>query len=143
MARDTKLDDLRSKRICDALRKGHSFAAAARAGGIDESTLHDWRKRGREGEEPYAEFSKRVDAADQEAEDRAVTVLRSAMDGEDLRLATDTAWKWLARLRPSSPRPRSSSPLAESPDGGALHLFLALLPVLRGTLRHGRGRHAL
>jgi transposase len=100
MARDTKLDDLRSKRICDALRKGHSFAAAARAGGIDESTLHDWRKRGREGEEPYAEFSKRVDAADQEAEDRAVTVLRSAMDGEDLRLATDTAWKWLARRRP-------------------------------------------
>lgn len=101
MARETKLDDLRSKRICDALRKGHSFAAAARAGGIDESTLHDWRKRGRDGEEPYSEFSKRVDAADQEAEDRAVTVLQNAMGGEDMRLAADTAWKWLARRRPA------------------------------------------
>jgi transposase-like protein len=100
MARETKLDDLRSKRICDALRKGHSFAAAARAGGIDESTLHDWRSRGRSGEEPFAEFSKRVDAADQEAEDRAVQVLQNAMTGDDQRLAADTAWKWLARRRP-------------------------------------------
>lgn len=101
VARETKLDDLRSKRICDALKKGHSFAAAAQAGGIDESTLHDWRKRGRDGEEPYAEFSKRVDAADAEAEDRAVQVLQNALMGDDMKLAADTAWKWLARRRPA------------------------------------------
>lgn len=102
MAAPTKLDDLRAKRICDALRAGHSYAAAARAGGIDETTLHDWRRRGRAGEEPYAQFSQRVDAADQEAEERCIQVLRNAMEGDDLRLAADTAWKWLARRRPTT-----------------------------------------
>lgn len=100
MGASTKLDDLRSKRICDALRAGHSYAAAARAGGIDETTLHDWRRRGRDGEEPYSQFLQRVEQADQEAEDRAVQVLKDAMGGEDMRLAADTAWKWLARRRP-------------------------------------------
>lgn len=100
MARETKLDDIRQKKICDALKVGHSFAAAANAGGIDETTLHDWRRRGAAGEEPFAQFSQRVDAASQEAEDRAVKVLLSAMTGEDMKLAADTAWKWLARRRP-------------------------------------------
>lgn len=100
MARETKLDDLRSKRICDALRKGHSYAAAARAGGIAEATLYNWLAWGRDGEAPYVEFLERFERADQEAEDRAVQVLRNAMDGEDTKLATDTAWKWLARRRP-------------------------------------------
>jgi hypothetical protein len=95
VARDTKLDDLVERRICDALRLGHSYAAAARAGGIDESTLHDWRKRGREGEPRFSEFSKRV-----EAEERCIQVLHDAIAGDDAKLATDTAWKWLARRRP-------------------------------------------
>lgn len=101
MARETKYDDLRGKRICDALRKGHSYAAAARAGGIDEATLHRWRALGRDGDERYRAFCERVDQADQAAEDRAVQVLQDAMGGEDMRLAADTAWKWLARRRPT------------------------------------------
>lgn len=99
MGRTTKLDDLREKRICDALRDGHSYAAAASAGGVDEATLHRWRQLGRDGDEQYREFYERVQRADREAEDRAVQVLKSAMGGEDMRLATDTAWKWLARRR--------------------------------------------
>lgn len=101
MARESKLDDLVEKRICDALKAGHSYAAAARAGGICESTLHGWRERGRSGtERRYTEFLQRTEAADQEAEERAIQVIQSALMGTDLRLATDTAWKWLARRRP-------------------------------------------
>lgn len=105
MARETELDDLIEKRICDALRKGHSYAAAARAGGIGETTLHEWVSRGRgthptrETNERYAKFAKRVNEADQEAEDRCVQVLQDALLGDDKKLATDTAWKWLARRR--------------------------------------------
>lgn len=102
MGAPTKLDDLRAKKILDALKDGHSFAAAARAGGIEESTLHDWRRRGREGEAPYSEFSERVDRAEHEAEQRCVAVLRNAMESDDLKLAADTAWKWLARRRPAT-----------------------------------------
>ena len=85
----------------DAVRAGHSYAAAARAGRIDEATLHRWIARGRDGDEQYRAFCERFDEADQEAENRAVIVLRNAMDGDDAKLATDTAWKWLARRRPA------------------------------------------
>lgn len=105
MARETLLDDLVTKRVCDALAKGHSYAAAARAGGIAENTLHEWVARGRGSDERgdpdgrYAKFAKRVHDADQEAEDRCVQVLQEALLGDDKKLATDTAWKWLARRR--------------------------------------------
>lgn len=83
------------------MRAGHSYAAAARAGGIVESTLFSWLTKGRDGEPGYAEFSVRFDRADQDAEERCVVVLRNALEGEDAKLATDTAWKWLARRRPA------------------------------------------
>ena len=127
MARETKLDDLRSKRICDALRKGHSYAAAARAGGIDESTLHDWRRRGRDGEPLFSEFSERVDRADQEAEDRCVEVLQSALLGDDAKLATDTAWKWLARRRSLQWAEQKGEPPPSEEE------CAALLEKIRGT----------
>lgn len=100
MARTTKLDDLVSKRICDALKAGHSFAGAARAAGIDASTLHDWRRWGKDGREPYAAFANRVDDARHVAENRCIEVLKKALESADQRLAADTAWKWLQRQRP-------------------------------------------
>jgi transposase len=100
MSRPTKLDDLVEKRICDALKDGHSYAAAARAGGVDEATVHRWRAEGRDaGAGRFYEFCKRVDAADKEAEDRAVQVLKSAMGGEDAKLAVTAAQYWLQRRR--------------------------------------------
>jgi hypothetical protein len=69
----------------DAVRAGHSYAAAARAGRIAENTLHNWLSRGRDGDPDYVGFLRRVDEADDEAE----------------KLATDTAWRWLARRRPA------------------------------------------
>lgn len=101
MARETKLDDLVEKRICDALREGHSYAAAARAGGVDEHTVHNWRARGRAGDERFVQFLQRVERADQEAEDRCIQVLKSAITGDDPKLATDTAKWWLGRRRPA------------------------------------------
>lgn len=100
MARTTKLDDLVSKRICDALKAGHSFGGAARAAGIDASTLHDWRRWGKDGRQPYAEFANRVDQARHIAENRCIEVLKKALESSDQRLAADTAWKWLQRQRP-------------------------------------------
>lgn len=100
MARPTKLDDLRAKRIVDALRDGHSFAAAARAGGITENTLADWRQRGADGDPEFSGFLRRVNEATQEAENRAVQVIKSAMLGDDAKLAHDAAWRWLRTRRP-------------------------------------------
>lgn len=101
MARETKLDDLVEKRICDALSRGHSWAAAARAGGIHEDTLHDWRRRGRAGEPRFSEFSERVDRADHVAESRAIEVLTSKFDSPDERVSLSAAQWWLERRRPA------------------------------------------
>ena len=136
MGRPSKLDDLRAKRIVDALKAGHSFAAAARAGGVDEGTLHDWRKRGAAGEAEYSRFHQRVEEACQEAEDRCVQVLRSALEGEDLKLATDTAWKWLSRRRPvewaeQKGEPKSELVLAADAGGEDLAVVESVLAALK------------
>ena len=105
MGRETKLDDLMERRICDALREGHSYAAAARRGGIGETTLHEWIARGR-GTHPtrpedarFARFAKRIEEADHAAEDRAVRIIISKFDSADDRVARDAAQWWLARRR--------------------------------------------
>ena len=101
MARPTKYDDLRAKRIVDALKDGHSFAGAARAGGITENTLADWRQRGADGEPEFSGFLRRVEEASQEAEARAVKVIKACMlQSDDLKLAHDAAWKWLRTRHP-------------------------------------------
>lgn len=43
----SKLDDQRIGKICDGLLLGMTFKLAAAYAGIAESTLHDWRARGR------------------------------------------------------------------------------------------------
>ena len=48
--RKTKLTPERRRIICDAIRDGASYSAAAAAAGIDQSTLHTWRRLGDEEE---------------------------------------------------------------------------------------------
>jgi hypothetical protein len=61
-------------RIVDAIRQGAFDHVAAAAVGINPSTFYDWLKRGEAGDEPFAEFSKKVmearAAARQDAENR-------------------------------------------------------------------------
>jgi transposase-like protein len=101
MGRETKLDDLVEKRICDALSRGHSWAAAARAGGIDEATLHRWRAAGRadDGGQRMREFCERVDRAEHVAEARAIEVLTSKFDSLDESVSLRAAQWWLERRR--------------------------------------------
>lgn len=97
--RPTKLDDIRAKKICNALAAGHSYAAAARAANVDEHTIQNWMARGRSGEEPFLTFLGQVEAANQAAEDRAVRVLTSKFDSDDERVALAAAQWWLERRR--------------------------------------------
>jgi transposase-like protein len=123
MGRSTKLDDLVEKRVLDALKAGHSYAAAARAGGIAENTLHEWVSRGR-GTDPdrddpdgrYAKFAKRVDAANHEAEDLVVGVLRSKVLCENDRVALDAAKFWLERRRAEDWGPKKGDEDAKLPS---------------------------
>ena len=53
------------ERIITALRSGLSMMAAATAGGIHDSTLHEWVRRGKAGEQPFADFAQQVQMAKQ------------------------------------------------------------------------------
>ena len=95
MGRPTKLDDLVSKRILDAVRAGVSRRGAAQAAGIDYSTLKNWISAGRRGDETYRPFLTRLDEAEYRAEREMVDVLFSA--------AKDGKWQaaesWLKSRR--------------------------------------------
>lgn len=95
-----------TKRICDAIKAGHSYASAARAGGISETTFHEWYARGTKTNAPrgdedglYAAFAKRVDRADGEAEKRALEAITALFGAENEKVRFDAARWWLERRR--------------------------------------------
>lgn len=104
MARRTKLDDLTSKRITNALAAGTSRRAAAEAASVCQATLFDWLARGRDDEQPYAEFLERVERAEAGAEQKITDALfKSAKDG-----SVTAQIAWLERRRPADWAKRES-----------------------------------
>lgn len=75
MGRPLLLDDLAAKRIVDALTRGASRTAAARAAGVSLSTLMNWQRRGEDGEPGFVEFVQRI----QKADGRAVQEVETAL----------------------------------------------------------------
>lgn len=71
----SKLDDLRAKRICDAVKRGLPRDTAARLAGVTPSTLFLWLRKGRAGDADYSEFSQRVRAAEAEGEAALVAMM--------------------------------------------------------------------
>lgn len=78
VSRPTALDDLVSRRICEAIEKGNTREMAARSAKIAESTLYSWLRRGRAGESPFAEFSENLKKAEAHAEGESVGIIREA-----------------------------------------------------------------
>lgn len=88
--RPLELDDLKAKRIVDAIADGNSRICAARLAGIAPTTLIQWLRRGRKGEPRFVLFATRVAQADGEAERRMVQAIRDAatdMDKPDWKAA--------------------------------------------------------
>ena len=71
--RKTKLNSARQCAICEVMKHGGTFRAAAAAAGICESTLHDWRKYGDDDEAGvYGRFVAALERALGEGESAAV-----------------------------------------------------------------------
>lgn len=77
--RKTKLTDPIQKQIVKLLKTGVTIADACSNVGIAQSTYFDWLKRGEAGEAPFAEFSKAVSRAHNDAKVAAIETLRTAM----------------------------------------------------------------
>ena len=80
--RRTKLTPETGDTIAAAISLGLSFKEAAQLAGIDETTLHRWRNRGRDsGRQPFRQFCQRIDAAQAStARDYLQAVRRSVIE---------------------------------------------------------------
>ena len=80
--RRTKLTAETGDTIAAAIGLGLSFKEAAQLAGVDETTLHRWRNRGRDsGRQPYRQFCQRIDAAQAStARDYLQAVRRSVIE---------------------------------------------------------------
>ena len=93
MGRPTKLNKNVQNRICAALLACNTLEGAAAYGGIHYDTMNEWRKRGqaeidrigedkrrkiRESEKPYVEFSEAIKRAIDESEAALITDIRAA-----------------------------------------------------------------
>lgn len=88
MARPTKYDDERAKRIADLLRAGNTRKTSAEAGGICFDTFSTWIER-------FPGFSAAVSRAEAEAEALHVTTIMKAAREGDWRASES----WLKRRR--------------------------------------------
>ena len=96
LGRPSRLDDI-ADQIVAALRNGADRAAAAEYTGVRYGTFRSWLSRGRDGQEPFAEFLEDVRAAEAEAAVRmAKVVFDAAYQEKDVRAALE----WLRRRRP-------------------------------------------
>jgi hypothetical protein len=69
-------------RIVDEIKKGATRVGAAKSAGIGRSTLYEWLELGRAGEEPFADFTRRVREADGKAQTAVEAALyKSATEG--------------------------------------------------------------
>lgn len=97
MARPTKLTPEVGEKIIELLKRGNFRETACAAAGVHPKTLREWMRRGRDGEEPYAEFSERMDAAESAGEARHVRVIEEAGEKDWRASAFILARRWAAR----------------------------------------------
>ena len=98
MARPSKCTPEVVAKICEALKLGVSWAAAAAHAGLTERCVMEWKARGLEGEAPFDQFLQEATRARESAEVRmAAIVMKAAQEGN----ASAAQW-WLERRRPEN-----------------------------------------
>jgi hypothetical protein len=80
MARPSKLTAEVADRICQAILAGATIETAAAHAGIGASTFYDWIKRGRDGDQHYAEFVDQLDQAVATSEVRDLAIIARAAE---------------------------------------------------------------
>ena len=68
----------RQAKICKLLAEGNFFHTACILSGIDRTTGFSWIRRGKEGEQPYADFVHAVNVANAECEKNGVQIIMQA-----------------------------------------------------------------
>lgn len=130
----TKCTPERIAAIEGFVREGLGKDAAARQGGIGVATHHEWTARGRAGEEPYAEYVRRIQAASDSLQEEVSGVHMRALRSPNLQVAAPQA-RWMSeRLWPETWGKREQVELTGK-DGAPLEVAaaVAVRPLLDAT----------
>ena len=96
--RPTKCTPEVTAKVCEALKLGVTWEAAAAHAECHVASLMDWLKRGKEGEQPFTDFLDETTRARDSSEVRmAALVLKAAQSGNIV-----AAMWWLERRRPAA-----------------------------------------
>ena len=93
MGRPTKLTPKVRDAICEGIRLGMTYKHAAMAAGITERTFYHWVERGKNGDEPYAQFLQALSGAEAEGIRKNLDAIQGASE-KDWRAAA-----WLLERR--------------------------------------------
>jgi hypothetical protein len=80
--RNTALTSTVQATLCDFIRKGNYTTIACKAAGVSPDTLSRWRKRGEQGQEPFAAFVRQLEQAELDAETALVEIWRNQAPGD-------------------------------------------------------------
>jgi hypothetical protein len=80
--RNTALTPAVQATLCDFIRKGNYTTIACKAAGVSPDTLSRWRKRGEQGQEPFAAFERQLEQAELDAETALVEIWRNQAPGD-------------------------------------------------------------
>lgn len=112
MGRPCKLTPEVTQKICDAVRVGLPYADCAKLAGVSYEVIKVWRRRGEQGDEPYATFLAALQAADAECIHAALKIVGGAKEWQS------KAWL-LERRRPQDFGRRV---VHEGRDGGPIEV---------------------
>lgn len=125
--------------IADRIRKGMGRETAARQAGIGVATFHEWMARGRAGDQPYADFVRRIEGASDELQEEVSGALTDALrDVDKADLRTRTAM-WLAERLWPDVYGRRSEVRTTGPDGGPVQVEakVAVAPLITADVAAG------
>lgn len=88
MARPTLLNESTEAVILKAIAIGMPVRLAAQLAGVDQRTVFAWKKKGKDGEEPYAQFFRKCKEVEMLAVEHALTVINKAADDGDWKAAS-------------------------------------------------------
>lgn len=97
--RPTELTAAKAQVICDLVRTGMPIVRIAASIGVRPQTISEWRAKGRDGRQPYADFAAAVNAAQADLERECLTNIKAA--GLDAKNWTANCWI-LERLHPQA-----------------------------------------
>ena len=123
MARPSMYTDALGNRIVAMVQGCVPKSTAARSAGVGRSTLYEWISKGEAGEEPYASFAAKLDAAEADAEAAMIATVHEA-SAKDARhaqwmLERRFAKRWASQAKIES-KVEHSGEVKTKPDFGAL-----------------------